>query len=105
MMVSIVELIDKDVAFDKINKAYGEGNLINLKQIINNIPTIDATPVVHGHWIPYDKIVDDFSYAFGYGQCSACKKVRWLVLANGRQMNYCPSCGAKMDEKDSEQYE
>ena len=41
-----MELIDKDVAFDKINKAYGEGNIINLKQIINKIPTIDAVPVV-----------------------------------------------------------
>lgn len=58
------------------------------------LPTVDAVPVVHGHWgepqgdgcITYDKNA--------YRQCSVCGNRQFL----GMQMNYCPHCGAKMDE-------
>ena len=46
-------------------------------------PTIDAVEVVHGHWIDCD----------GYRECSRCG---WLHAHN--RLNYCPICGAKMDE-------
>lgn len=81
-------LVDKDVVFDKINKAYGEGNLINLKQIINNIPTIDAIPVVHAYPI-YDDICP-------YAKCSNCGQNTIWCGANNWD-NYCSKCGAKMD--------
>ena len=73
-------LIDKNVAFDKINKAYGEGNLVNLKQIINNIPTIDAVPVVHGHWTDGGLVYT----------CSVCG------MGSVNNYRYCHHCGAFM---------
>lgn len=49
---------------------------------INNAPTVDAVPVVHGRWL-----LD--------GRCSEC-------LANPltTHKTYCPNCGAKMMEVD-----
>lgn len=47
----------------------------------------DAKPVRHGHWdIIYN---DNIPYAY---RCSLCGRTR---IDNG---NYCPHCGAKMDE-------
>lgn len=47
---------------------------------IDNAPTVDAFPVVHGYWI-----------GKGYDECSVCGR-----LELGRT-NYCPYCGAKMN--------
>ena len=50
-------------------------------------PTVDA--VKHGHWYfkPLWKGADA-----KYCECSFCKKPSWWVS------DYCPNCGAKMDE-------
>jgi len=54
----------------------------------------DVVPVVHGHWIKYAK------YSFGtMYDCSICSN---RILDNGHSWNYCPNCGAKMDEVDHE---
>ena len=50
---------------------------------------VDAEPVEHGHWIitPY-----------GHMTCSSCE---WLFEYYGgleEEWNYCPHCGAIMDE-------
>ncbi len=52
---------------------------------IMRFPTVDAVPVVHGHWEDYLK--SGLKY-----RCSFCKSrfnTAW---------EYCPHCGAKMDE-------
>jgi len=59
------------------------------------IPTVDAEPVRHAHWekphrhgvVTYDERA--------YAECSCCHKPEYLA----RGMNYCPNCGAKMDEE------
>jgi hypothetical protein len=48
--------------------------------------TIDAEPVRHGKWIEYP-------IADGMNQCSACGVLRF------GESNYCPNCGARMDEE------
>lgn len=50
------------------------------------MPTVDAEPVRHGRW----EVVDG-AEPRRYG-CSVCKKLSWT------EDNYCPNCGAKMDE-------
>ena len=50
--------------------------------LIENAPTVDAVPVVHGHR------VDDGGF---YARCSQCDGVLPICA------NYCPNCGAKMD--------
>ena len=56
--------------------------------IIEQMPTIDAVPVVHGTWVHLaNSNCDDFY------RCSECKDT-WLGIGG---YNYCPNCGAKMD--------
>ena len=69
-----------------------------VQDLIAAQPTVDAVPVVHGHW-NYDKGSDSV-------QCYACKN--WITFGTGQledidvvvdyEMNYCQYCGAKMDE-------
>jgi hypothetical protein len=63
---------------------------------INSIPS--AEPKV-GRWIeqpPYKPFTDDDMEIFVAPKCSLCGK-------HGNFSNYCPNCGAKMDEeKDDE---
>ena len=60
--------------------------------MIEDMPAADVVPVVHGHWIEQDK------YTFGVMyDCSICGS---RILDNGHSWNYCPNCGAKMDEKE-----
>lgn len=54
-------------------------------------PTIDAEPVRHGKWIFNPS--DAFEAMFAKPKCSECG----FESADGG--NYCPHCGAKMDEE------
>lgn len=49
-------------------------------------PTIDAAPVVHGEWIELHE-----ENGHEVGTCSHCRHVRIVD-------NYCPNCGALMDD-------
>ena len=57
-----------------------------LKSVVRFAPTVD--PVKHGHWIMKPN---------GYGTCSNCKMCR-LDIGGGVDSDYCPNCGAIMDE-------
>ena len=52
----------------------------------------DVAPVRHGHWIyhPDDLFPNDSTQ-----ECSYCHAEESLTLYNE---NYCPNCGARMDE-------
>lgn len=54
---------------------------------IENAPTIEAAPVVHGEWVPHNRMTRSplvVNYA-----CSECGK-------DGHKTNFCPNCGASM---------
>lgn len=55
---------------------------------INDTPTIDAIPALHGYWIV---IRDKWGNALGV-KCSECGR----RVKNGGE-NFCPKCGLKMD--------
>ena len=59
---------------------------------LKKAPTIEAKPVVHGHFI-HDG--PRFTGGVDWWHCSNCGK-----LASGMEIFfvYCPFCGAKMDE-------
>lgn len=60
-------------------------------QTIMALPAADVAPVVHSYW--EHKITDGGE---NIGICHNCKyPVSWVW----EQSNYCPSCGARMDEK------
>jgi len=56
-------------------------------------PTVDAEPVKHGKWIKEFENEDGRSL-----RCSECRMV--FYVGKGRDGNYCPNCGARMDETD-----
>ena len=55
-------------------------------QCVKAIPAADVAPVVHGRWIASH---DEFC------ACSICK---YPFYVGWNQANYCPNCGARMDE-------
>ena len=54
----------------------------------------DAEPVKHGHWITQ---FDDLFPMESTIECSACGEKEWMMTIINH--NYCPNCGAKMDEE------
>lgn len=63
---------------------------------IEEQPTVDAVPVVHGKWILKERA--------HYFKCSLCKEPIAYRFGYGgdRYYKYCPRCGAKMDGADGE---
>lgn len=60
-------------------------------------PTVDAEPVRHSKWKPFDE--DEYS-------CSVCGNI--FVTMDGEhplsnEFKYCPFCGAKMDAERKEE--
>jgi len=53
-----------------------------------------VTPVKTGQWVFIDK-------AHEHAYCSECGYGN-VDLFNGRPHNYCPNCGAKMEEEENE---
>ena len=61
-------------------------------EIIDLQPAADVAEVRHGRWKDYS---DD-----GYYECSVCGEA-WTFIdgtPKDNNANYCPRCGAKMDE-------
>ena len=90
-----MRLIDADAlindAFDLISR---EELREDVPQIIKDYcdaqPTVDAVPVRHGKWIDRNgAIVAPFWERY---ECSECG-------ARSDNSNYCPNCGARMDEE------
>ena len=54
---------------------------------IKSIPAADAAEVRHGRWLCVDTDTEQFFL------CNRCKKKEYW------ESNYCPNCGAKMDEE------
>jgi hypothetical protein len=61
--------------------------MIDLVQIINNQPTIEAAPVVHGEWIEVG-----VTCGITILKCSNCGKEHPRL-----HENFCRDCGAKME--------
>ena len=59
-----------------------------MKKMVEKLPAADVAPVVHGHWIRQDESFTRFKCS--NPECSA-------ENFSGFE-NYCPNCGAKMDE-------
>lgn len=69
---------------------------------IDNIPTIDAVPVKHGHWIGVSQTkFEKLLFPSRVFKCSICENYLDFdgVNAGRGSANYCPNCGAKMDKE------
>lgn len=81
-----MRLIDADTLIAYIKKRIRNEMVIAwLCRIIGETPTVEAEPVRHGRWIkrPDERI------------CPFCNDRHSYF--GGKEKNYCPNCGAKMD--------
>lgn len=62
--------------------------------IIEQFPAADVTPVVHGRWIHDGRRIEG---GIDWCHCSECGKSDNFCA----RTNYCPNCGAKMNEKEA----
>lgn len=83
-----MRLIDAEYLLDLIKDINGERYGYVDAEDINNAPTVDAVPVKHGHWIWSDDLCE---YC-----CSRCGHTDDYGIHP--DIEYCPYCGAKMDE-------
>jgi hypothetical protein len=59
--------------------------------LIDNSPTIDAEPVVYGEW----KTNSNYPEKLICSICGYKEDMWWTDIGT----NYCPNCGAKMEDK------
>lgn len=90
-----MRLIDADifevVPLGDVSDEFVEGARFIL-EMIDDTPTIETKPVVHGRWIMGVDIAD-----YEYGVCSVCGYEERDAFPCGRTPKYCSECGAKMD--------
>lgn len=87
--------IDTDEETEKGRVKWDSGLWIRYKvfeDAVTLAPTVEAEPIRHGRWIFNPK--DAIEMMFTLPKCSECG----AESPNGG--NYCPNCGAKMDEED-----
>ena len=61
---------------------------------VDKIPSADVAPVVHGRWIQVDETKC---------RCSHCDIIALIALYPHGDKNFCPNCGANMDEGGNEE--
>ena len=87
------EMYHKSFEVDDGRNVWNSGLWIRYKifeEALRDAPTVDAVPVRHGKWIDRNgAIVAPFWERY---ECSECG-------ARSDNSNYCPNCGARMDEE------
>ena len=82
-----MRLIDADALMESLYDELGEDEVLYRipPDAIDEAPTIEAAPVVHGRW-KYVEVI-------GFGYLSTCSEFGH----HDHETNYCPNCGARMD--------
>ena len=85
----MAEYIKREAALMKLMQ---DGCSAKNLQSISDMPAVDVAPVVHAQWI------EDHDYL----KCPECGVMvkRDFTFFDIGDWNYCPHCGAKMDEKE-----
>lgn len=81
----VLEIIMQYCADDDGSCAKPNADLREILDEVENIPAVDAEPVRRGKW---ENGGDGI-----YDTCTYCKESIYMALP----MNYCPNCGAKME--------
>ena len=66
---------------------------IGAANTVRKMPTVDAEPVRHGKWDHLPDYIDDLI------TCSICGETFNVLDNDTYRFNYCPHCGARMDEE------
>lgn len=94
-----MRLIDADDLKDSVQIWLETIDNKPLHKLIDEQPTIEAVPVVHGEWIKTDKgIAINANTWKGERQFSyKCAMCGYTTGNQGKNFKFCPNCGAKMD--------
>ena len=87
-----MRLIDADKAEGYFYEHLDDLHIAGAMNAINEMPAIEAEPVKHGKWLGYPAL----------WECSECGK--WIHKDEIKYFNYqfCPHCGAKMENPKGE---
>lgn len=92
------EYINREVLKSDIANSTEPFNTGSVFRAINRQPAADVAPVVHGRWD------DSGRYTFPGGstavRCTECGCALTVSEFRLNRWNYCPVCGAKMDESE-----
>lgn len=91
---------DADAYPQEWNDDYEKGFCDAIHKVLE-LPTIDAQPIIHAHWIMLDKQVGQCS------NCGYCQKSNGIDKTGHGNIHklvykWCAVCGAKMEEKHEE---
>lgn len=93
-----MDYIEREAAINAVYEAYADGE--SAYDALENLPAADVAPVVRGKW----KRVVDFTgvEAFGFKETVVvgwgCNVCGYEVDVSEGSFNFCPNCGAKMEE-------
>ena len=102
------DLISRAAAIDALKRAaYWQ----DAERRIAELPAVDAAPVVHGRWIYKERHRKSYRLYTGYDAAGETHTIMVLEESEGKEpycsecgaqaaesfMDFCPSCGAKMD--------
>lgn len=85
------DVLDLPNCYNGFSDTYDKAMIVDL---VDEQPTVDAETVKHGHWIFKPK--DAIEMMFTLPKCSECG------AESSDAGNYCPYCGAKMDEEEQD---
>ena len=87
----MVRLIDADALdLSRVSDSICEGQAW---EAVDEAPSVDAVPVRHGKWLKAYGDHEAFGVRPFYRYCSKCNEATVFPY------NYCPNCGARMDEE------
>ena len=100
-----MRLIDADALIDNIPQADLNndkkiskcGAIADMVLLVCDAPTINAVPVVRGEWVLQGENEHDCETSLEE-KCSLCGRYVYRYDTE-LQDNYCPNCGAKMEDK------
>ena len=93
-----MRLVDADNLLDILDAMIvGHKSASDVYDVVDSMPTVD--PVKHGHWVEQEH--EDWKWSKEY-RCSECGKYRLVTTPVGREWNYCPYCGAKMEVEEDD---
>ena len=88
----MADYIDKQAFLDHMKRT---DRYFSVKFDIENFPNADVAPVRHGRW-------EEASDGDGI-VCPFCRTDFCTIIYDTEYFNYCPNCGAKMDEREGTQ--
>ena len=116
----MMDLIDRKAAIEAMKKwatqpvimktrcfePRGKAIVLDMIGTVKEQPTVDAVPVVHGRWVEYPECLRFYgATSKDHIVCSACHAV-WSIMDNDTEkFDFCPHCGAKMDNETEDKEE